>query len=1365
MTAPTQERFQDIKFERFCPDIEEWEYYFQRFEMELTIHNLNTPENENQRRNLLLSKVGPEPFRMLVDHFKPDNVSTKTYAEVKEVLNKYYGKPTYVLSERVAFTLYFRSEGETVTKFLSNLRGLATRCEFGDNLRERIRDQLVTGINNHTWQQELIRLHPTNNATLEEVEASALILEQAATQANKLSQLSNPHYNVKQTNRVFDKYKQAKSAQKNMIKTLNPEKHCLFCGGDRHKIRNSCPAKGKTCSSCGEDNHFARACITSGNVKIIEKKRKTAHHIRKVQEQESGSDDVYESDSDNTSANSSNTSAIFNVKNGKKIFLDVVINGRKMEMLYDPGAAYSVISERLWKKVGSPKLAATENLVAYTGVEVPTLGISEVNVRAFNTEKVLKIHVVKDEDLPLFGLDWCLKFNLPLPTGARLCKINKLTMSDQKHDINKLLAKYKELFNGEIGSIKGHFVKIHIDQNVTPKVFRPRPVPIALQDQVSSELDRLIREDVLEAVQPTDTQIEWATPVVIALKSNGSVRICGDFRVTINPHVQKDDYPLPRYEDIMSKLSGGTIFSKIDLKDAYLQLLVHPDYRKFLVIVTHKGYYRYKRLPFGISFAPSLFQRTMDQILSGIDGVVCFLDDILIMGSTIDEHNQRLGYVLERLKNAGIRTQEAKCKWLQNEIIFLGHKIDKHGLHPTTELIEAIVKMPAPKNVAELRSFLGSITYYGRFIKNLHVLCVPLYDLLKKGNKWFWSDEENKIFNKLKTVLTSTDTLAHYNPSLPLLLTSDASEAGAGAVLFHKYPDGNLRPIAYASRRFNKTESRYSTIDKEALALVYAVTKFHQYVYGRHFTLVTDHRPLERIFSEKRETPKIASNRLLRWAMLLNSYDYTIQYQSGKENSPADALSRLPIAEKTDENLEPVNLGLPARGQLLHLRTHNLPISKKLLIRETEKDELFRKIIYFINNYWPDKDKIPQELHSFYEKKNELSFEEHILLWKGRICIPISLRAEVLKMLHDGHPGINAMQSMAKLHVFWPNINEDICNFSKSCTSCQESRQNEQNVPLFPWSAPPEPWSRIHVDFAGPFEDSMWLIIIDAYTRWIEVLKMKSTTATETVSKLTETFSRFGIPKIIVSDNGPQLTSTIFADFCNSNGITHVKVTPYHPKSNGIAERAVKTFKERMRASRDGSKSQSERLYNFLFAHRNTVQRSTGRSPASLMFGRNIRSKFDQLKPDLLRHEELNKIKQKLYYDQGTRENRFEKGQAVWVNNPLGKGSKTGRIIKQNAPYSFVVEIDGVERRKHSDQMRPRAEEINLDSTENKSEAQELDQRQHRAESIILNGNENNFEEQESINNSVVPEPRRNPPRERKLPARYKDFILGGKEM
>uniref|UniRef100_A0A5S6Q9J0 RNA-directed DNA polymerase n=1 Tax=Trichuris muris TaxID=70415 RepID=A0A5S6Q9J0_TRIMR len=572
-------------------------------------------------------------------------------------------------------------------------------------------------------------------------------------------------------------------------------------------------------------------------------------------------------------------------------------------MFYDPGATQSVISEKVWHTLGNPPLQAAPALIAYTDVPVETLGKTEVNVTAFGKTMRLHVHVVKKTDAPLFGLNWCMAFGLPLPQGIEIRSLRLMT-SDQGHSklssrheevARNLIELYPDVFTNTAGTILGYEAEVHLRDEARPKLFKPRQVPFALKGQIDDELNRLLKEDVLEQVDPATKPIEWASPIVCVVKPSGKIRIYGDFKVTINPHVILDHYPLPRFEKLITRLNGGTLFSVIDLKDAYLQMMVRADSRKYLVIATRRGYFRYKLLPFGLSFAPALFQKTMEKILAGIDGEAVYIDDIIITGCNEHQHMDRLHAVLRQLRKAGVHTCATKCKFMCKSVTYLGHRIDQEGIHPTQERVEAIKQTPMPSNVHELRSFLGAVNYYAKFVTGLQQHCVPLYRLTKSGMPWSWGSKETQLVERLKRILTSSETLVHYDDKRPLVLATDACEVRVGAVLSHLFPCGEERPIAFASRALTETEKRYSTIDKEALAIIFGVTKFSQYLFGRRFTLETDHKPLERIFGEKREVPKIATNRLTRWALILSAYNYEVRYVPAKENAPADALSRLPV--------------------------------------------------------------------------------------------------------------------------------------------------------------------------------------------------------------------------------------------------------------------------------------------------------------------------------------------------------------------------------------------------------------------------------------------------------------------------------------
>ena len=355
---------------------------------------------------------------------------------------------------------------------------------------------------------------------------------------------------------------------------------------------------------------------------------------------------------------------------------------------------------------------------------------------------------------------------------------------------------------------------------------------------------------------------------------DGKLRLCGDYKVTVNPALEVDRYPLPKTEDLFATLAGGKCFTKIELTHAYQQMALDKQSRELVAINTHKGLYCYTRLPFGVASAPAIFQKTMDTVLQGLPKVICYLDDILVTGSTEEEHLSNVEKVLQRLQRYGIRAKRAKCEFLSASVEYLGHRVDATGLHTTQSKVEAIQKAPQPKNTQELRSFLGLVHYYGKFIANLSTLLKPLNLLLKDGSEWLWTEECSRDFKEAKQFLTSAPVLAHYDPALPIKLAGDASAYGIGAVISHVYADGSERPISFASRTLSPSEQNYSQIEKEALSLVYGIKKFHSYLYGRKFTLVTDHKPLITVLGPKNGIPPMAAARLQRWALLLSAYIY-----------------------------------------------------------------------------------------------------------------------------------------------------------------------------------------------------------------------------------------------------------------------------------------------------------------------------------------------------------------------------------------------------------------------------------------------------------------------------------------------------------
>ena len=417
--------------------------------------------------------------------------------------------------------------------------------------------------------------------------------------------------------------------------------------------------------------------------------------------------------------------------------------------------------------------------------------------------------------------------------------------------LNSLLRCYSTIFQDGLG--RCHKVKVHLTlkPDAQPKFCKSQLLPFSIKPAVEQDLERQVHNRVLQRVEYS----EWETPIVVVPKPSKAVRICGDFSVTVNPQLKINQYPIPRPEELFAALNGGEQFTKLDFSEAYLQLELDEESQQFMVINTHKGLFKYTRLPFGIAAAPAVFQQTMDIVLQGLPGVVCYLDDIIITGKDKQEHLNNLEQVLSRVQEYGFRVRKEKCFFMQDSVEYLGHIVSKNGIQMSPKKVEAIVEMPQPKDQKDLRAFLGMVNHYGKFMSNLSDLCAPLNDLLQKTAKWRWSKEYEEAVHKIKDKLGSAEGLVHFNPSLPIVLAADASSVGIGAVIFHRYPDGTEKAITHASKTLTPSEKNYSQIERKALALIYGVKKFHQYLWGREFTLQTDHKPLTTIFGKKKGIP------------------------------------------------------------------------------------------------------------------------------------------------------------------------------------------------------------------------------------------------------------------------------------------------------------------------------------------------------------------------------------------------------------------------------------------------------------------------------------------------------------------------------
>ncbi len=444
--------------------------------------------------------------------------------------------------------------------------------------------------------------------------------------------------------------------------------------------------------------------------------------------------------------------------------------------------------------------------------------------------------VAQGENVALFGRNWMKELRLNWNEVFGIMRDSSSAYSSATTDrpftppeglspqMKAILEKYHRVFDGKQGVIKGYKANIRLKPDSQPIFWRARPVPYSLTDKVGEELDRLEQAGIIKKVDRS----EWASPLVIVTKGDGSLRLCGDYKVSVNKYIEdNEEYPLPTAEDIFATLAGGTKFSKIHLTSAYLQLELDEESKEYLTINTHKGLYQFQRLSFGVKSAPWIFQKTMDQILTGTRKTKCSIDDILTQGHGNPEHYGNIEEVLKRLDEHNVKAKLAKCEFDRDSLDYVGHNVDAEGIHPTNEHVEDIQKLRAPENVSELKALLGLINYYAKFLPFRADLLSPWHQLLKKEVPWNWSKKCEEALIVVKRLLSSSPVLVHYDPTLPITLASDANPYGIGAVLSHVMPNGDERPVAFASRTLKPAEKNYAQIEKEALSIVFGVKKFH----------------------------------------------------------------------------------------------------------------------------------------------------------------------------------------------------------------------------------------------------------------------------------------------------------------------------------------------------------------------------------------------------------------------------------------------------------------------------------------------------------------------------------------------------------
>ena len=504
----------------------------------------------------------------------------------------------------------------------------------------------------------------------------------------------------------------------------------------------------------------------------------------------------------------------------------------------------------------------------------------------------------------------------------------------------------------------------------------------------------------------------------------------------------------------------------------------------------------YKRLMFGITSAPEKYQKIVKDVLIGCKGVANIADDLIIHGCGIQEHDENLLAVLQRLRECGLTLNEKKCQFRLPKLTFFGHELSSNGISPCEEKVSAVQNAKCPQSTAEVRSFLGLVQYCAKFLPEFAQIAEPLRMLTRKDQKFVWGDAQQRSFQKLKDMLIRTETLAYFKNDCKTRIVADAGPTGIGAVLT-QLQDGMWRVVSYASRSLTDVERRYSQTEKEGLALVWACERFNLYVFGREFELETDHKPLQYIYNKSSKP----SARLERWVLRLQGYHFKVIYRPGSTNI-ADVLSRLNSVEQKDSSGEEADF-----VRVIVEESTPVAMTAKEVERESEKDPELCSVRHYIQSSDWSQCKMPH----YPSVKNELCVLGKLVMRGTRIVIPQSLRSEVLRLAHEGHQGIVKMKNRLRTKVWWPKMDHDVEKVCKSCHGCQVVGEFCAPEPMQRVEPPSGPWQDVAIDVLGPFPSGEnLLVVVDYYSRFFEVVIMRSTTSQKMIEVLTPIFTQYG---------------------------------------------------------------------------------------------------------------------------------------------------------------------------------------------------------------------------------------------------------------
>ena len=1168
-----------------------WEKWLKQFEIYSVASGIN---NDVQKCAVLLHCAGEE----VQEIFETMADTGDTYKGAVDALTAHFTPQKNIPYLRHVFRQEKQKDSETVSQFVTRLRRLAAPCEYGDHIEDFIRDQVIE----KCYSKQLkVKLLAEKDLKLPRLLELAQAKEASEAQANQIDRReTSEEVNAVQTKKAPTaprprRYACNQQYPRQRSHQTQGKPQCSRCGLLGHYGSECRCTRGKTCNKCGKIGHFAVMCKSNNQGELQWVGMSDVPNIPTNQESikyvTSGDEPLVEDDEF--------AYAVSPMYEKTTIFIE----GMPTDMIIDSGASCNTINTAVTEKLirhGYVQKKCNKTIYPYCSPPINIDHCMDVTINVDNGPPIeAMLLCVPGDAAPLLGRETAQKLNL-LKIG-----VNKVSM-DPQTVADRILSQLPDLCKG-IGQLKNKEVKLHIDHSVPPVARKYVRTPFHLRGKVAQELRRLEEGDIIEKVTgPT----EWVSGCVTPPKpkSPEEIRLCVDMRQP-NKAIIRTRHVTPTMNELIAELNGSRVFSKIDLRSGYHQLVLHPDSRYITTFVTHLGLYRYKRLSFGINSAAEIFQHTIQTVLQDIENVRNISDDIIIYGPTQEVHDLALEKTLKRLHESGLTINRQKCEFNKSKIEFFGYIFSADGVSPDPKKVKALHDAAEPTSVQEIRSLLGMATYSARFIPDFATLTEPLRQLTKNGEPWVWGPSQVMAFKRLKGALSSDITMSYFDPSLETEIYVDASPVGLAGMLTQK---GKI--ISFASRALSGVEQRYSQTEREALAIVWACEHFRMYVLGSEFKVITDHKPLVNIWDKP--CPPL---RISRWGLRLQPFKFQIVYQSGKEN-PADYMSRHPLGNAVSAS----NQEEYTEEYVNFIADTSIPVAMTLeeVKSATCSDPLLQMVCGLVRSgRWYEVKQISDEhtrgtLTQYRNVKNKLTVngDGSLILFNNRIVIPTMLQKKAVRLAHEGHQGIVKTKALARSKIWFPGMDQALEEAIQACIPCQANTQRQTIEPLRMSPMPKGPWMELSMDFCGPLPSGEYLlVVVDEFSRYPVVEITRSTAAETVIPLMDKIFAMFSYPQVIKSDNGPPFQSCAWRQFLDSCGVKHRRVTPLWPRANAQAESFNKPLMKAIRAAHMEHTRWQYALHRFLRMYRMTPHISTGFTPFQLMFHRDGRTKLPQI--------------------------------------------------------------------------------------------------------------------------------------------------------